>query len=73
MEQIRDERPDLVMIDSIQTMNHTDLSSSPGSVTQVRECTNAMMRCAKSLDVPILVVAFLLKQGQLVTVLGKEE
>ena len=55
VEQIRDERPDLVMIDSIQTMNHTDLSSSPGSVTQVRECTNAMMRCAKSLDVPILV------------------
>ena len=56
IEEIRSEQPDLVMIDSIQTMNHTDLNSSPGSVTQVRECTNAMMRCAKSLDIPILVV-----------------
>ncbi len=41
MEEIRSTQPDLVMIDSIQTMNHTDLTSSPGSVTQVRECTNA--------------------------------
>lgn len=63
VEEIRSERPDLVMIDSIQTMNHTDLSSSPGSVTQVRECTNAMMRCAKSLDVPIIVVGHVNKDG----------
>ena len=55
MEEIRTAtQPDLVMIDSIQTMNHTELNSSPGSVTQVRECTNAMMRCAKSLDIPII-------------------
>ena len=46
MEEIRSTQPDLVMIDSIQTMNYTELNSSPGSVTQVRECTNAMMRCA---------------------------
>ena len=52
------------MIDSIQTMNHTDLNSSPGSVTQVRECTNAMMRCAKSLDIPILVVGHVNKDGR---------
>ena len=44
-------------------MNHTDLNSSPGSVTQVRECTNAMMRCAKSLDIPILVVGHVNKDG----------
>ena len=63
VETIRSEKPDLVMIDSIQTMNHTDLNSSPGSVTQVRECTNAMMRCAKSLDIPIIVVGHVNKDG----------
>ena len=63
VEQIRSETPDLVMIDSIQTMNHTDLTSSPGSVTQVRECTNTMMRCAKALDIPIIVVGHVNKDG----------
>lgn len=63
VEQIRSEKPDLVMIDSIQTMNHTDLTSSPGSVTQVRECTNSMMRCAKALDIPIIVVGHVNKDG----------
>lgn len=63
VEQIRAEAPDLVMIDSIQTMNHTELTSSPGSVTQVRECTNTMMRCAKALDIPIIVVGHVNKDG----------
>lgn len=62
-EQIQEIKPDLVMIDSIQTMNHTDLSSSPGSVTQVRECTNLVMRTAKSLDIPIIVVGHVNKDG----------
>lgn len=63
VEQILSETPDLVMIDSIQTMNHTDLTSSPGSITQVRECTNVMMRCAKTLDIPIIVVGHVNKDG----------
>ena len=63
IEHIHAEKPDLVMIDSIQTMNHTDISSSPGSVTQVRECTNAIMRCAKSLDIPIIIVGHVNKDG----------
>ncbi len=62
-EQITQEKPDIVMIDSIQTMNHTDISSSPGSVTQVRECTNAIMRCAKSLDIPVILVGHVNKDG----------
>ena len=45
-EQIKSVKPDLVMIDSIQTMNLSELSSSTGSVTQVRECTNMLMRTA---------------------------
>lgn len=63
VEEIRSEKPDLVMIDSIQTMNHTDLNSSPGSITQVRECTNIMTRCAKSLDIPIIIVGHVNKDG----------
>ena len=63
MEEIRSDKPDIVMIDSIQTMNYTDLNSSPGSVTQVRECTNAVMRTAKSLDIPAIVVGHVNKDG----------
>ncbi len=63
IEQIRADRPDLVMIDSIQTMNFTDLNSSPGSVTQVRECTNAIMRASKALEIPTIVVGHVNKDG----------
>lgn len=60
---VQSEKPGLVMIDSIQTMNYTELSSSPGSVVQVRECTNIMMRCAKTLDIPIIIVGHMNKDG----------
>lgn len=60
---IKEESPELVVIDSIQTMNLTELNSSPGSVTQVRECTNMLMRCAKSLEIPIMVVGHVNKDG----------
>nr|WP_319488099.1 DNA repair protein RadA [uncultured Caproiciproducens sp.] len=63
IEQIRAHKPDLVMIDSIQTMNYTDMNSSPGSVTQVRECTNAVMRTAKSLEIPTILVGHVNKDG----------
>ncbi len=60
---IESERPDLVVIDSIQTMNLADLSSSPGSVTQVRESTAAIMRTIKSLDIPTFIVGHVNKDG----------
>jgi DNA repair protein RadA/Sms len=63
IEQVREHKPDLVMIDSIQTMNFTDLNSSPGSVTQVRECTNAVMRAAKFLEIPVIIVGHVNKDG----------
>lgn len=62
-EEIKSDKPDLVIIDSIQTMNLTQLNSSPGSVTQVRECTNLLMRTAKSLEIPIIVVGHVNKDG----------
>lgn len=60
---IQNEKPDLVMIDSIQTMNHTQLSSSPGSVTQVRECTNLLMKIGKTMEIPIIIVGHVNKDG----------
>lgn len=64
-ETIRQDRPDLVMIDSIQTMQLTELQSSVGSITQVRECTNYLMRVAKSLDIPLIIVGHVNKEGSI--------
>lgn len=64
-EYIRSEKPDLVIIDSIQTMNLTELSSSLGSVAQVRECTNCLMQTAKSLNIPTIVVGHVNKDGNI--------
>lgn len=57
------EQPDLMIVDSIQTMNLAEVSSSPGSVTQVRECTAAIMRAAKAVDLPVFVVGHVNKDG----------
>ena len=57
------ESPDLMIVDSIQTMNLAAVSSSPGSVTQVRECTAAIMRAAKERDIPVFVVGHVNKDG----------
>ncbi len=56
-------RPDLVMIDSIQTMSVEAVSSSPGSVTQVKESTNAFLHLAKREDVPVIIVGHVTKDG----------
>ena len=61
--QIQTAKPDIVMIDSIQTMNFKELNSSPGSVTQVRECTNILMRTSKALDIPCIIVGHVNKDG----------
>lgn len=57
--------PELVIIDSIQTMYHSSVSSSCGSVAQVRECTNFLMHTAKSLNIPIMIVGHVNKDGGL--------
>ncbi|WP_178668754.1 DNA repair protein RadA, partial [uncultured Eubacterium sp.] len=56
-------KPDIAIIDSIQTMSINQVSSSPGSITQVRECTNVFMHLAKSLGIPIFVVGHVNKDG----------
>lgn len=64
-EYIKNEKPDIVMIDSVQTMNISEVSSSAGSVTQVRECTNLFMRTAKNNDVSIILVGHVTKEGNI--------
>lgn len=57
------EKPEIVIIDSIQTMNISGISSAQGSVTQVRECTNMFMRTAKSEEIPMFIVGHVNKDG----------
>lgn len=58
-------KPDLVIIDSIQTMSLADISSYPGSVSQVRECTNLLMRTTKSLGITTIIVGHVNKDGNI--------
>lgn len=62
-EVIERKKPDMVVIDSIQTMFHEDISSAPGSVSQVRESTNILMQIAKGLGVSIFIVGHVTKEG----------
>jgi len=63
LEAIRTEKPDVVIVDSIQTVSLSEVASSPGSVTQVRECASALMREAKQNDIPIFIVGHVNKDG----------
>ena len=63
IETIKVEKPDIVIIDSIQTMVIDGVSSTAGSVTQVRESTNLFMHLAKSLGIPIFIVGHVNKDG----------
>lgn len=63
LETAKEQRPDVLIVDSIQTMRMGDLASSPGSVTQVRECTNLFMEYAKSEGVPVFIVGHVNKDG----------
>lgn len=60
---IRQTKPESVVIDSIQTMYSEDISSAPGSVSQVRESTNLLMQLAKGLGVSIFIVGHVTKEG----------
>lgn len=60
---IRKEKPDIVIIDSIQTMYSDGVDSAPGSVSQVRESTATLMKLAKGLGVTVFVVGHVTKEG----------
>ena len=60
---VTETKPDAVVIDSIQTIYREDISSAPGSVSQVRESTNTLMQIAKGLTIPIFIVGHVTKEG----------
>ena len=62
---VTETKPDAVVIDSIQTIYREDISSAPGSVSQVRESTNTLMQIAKGLTIPIFIVGHVNKEGTL--------
>ncbi len=61
--QIEQLNPSFVVIDSIQTIFREEVSSAPGSVSQVRECTSELMRIAKQNNIPIFIVGHVTKEG----------
>ena len=60
---IEQQTPDMVVIDSIQTMYNEEVGSAPGSVSQVRESTNILMQLAKGLGISIFIVGHVTKEG----------
>ncbi|MDE6151230.1 MAG: DNA repair protein RadA [Prevotella sp.] len=62
---MNDTHPDLVIIDSIQTIATDDVDSSPGSLTQVRECAAALLRYAKTSGTPIILIGHITKDGSI--------
>lgn len=62
-ETIRHIMPDITIIDSIQTVYNADVSSAPGSVSQVREATNVFLQIAKGIGVSVFIVGHVTKEG----------
>ena len=64
-EYIKNTKPELVIIDSIQTMYSDSMESSPGSISQVRECASAILKFAKQSGIPTLMVGHITKDGSI--------
>ena len=63
--QIKETQPNLVIIDSIQTVHSSHIESSPGSVSQVRECAAEFLRFAKETNTPVFMIGHITKEGSL--------
>lgn len=61
--QIEQLEPDIIIVDSIQTLHSAHIESTPGSVSQVRECTAELMRFAKETDTPVFLIGHITKDG----------
>ena len=62
---IKEVQPELVVIDSIQTISTEDVESSAGSIAQVRECASSLLRFAKTSGVPVILIGHITKEGTL--------
>lgn len=63
LEHIKAVGPDLVVVDSIQTMATEDVESSPGSVSQIRECAALLLKFAKESNIPVILIGHINKEG----------
>jgi len=57
--------PELIIIDSIQTVYYSEMESAPGSIAQVRECTQKILKFAKQKEIPIIIIGHVTKEGYL--------
>lgn len=64
-ENLRSEKYEICIIDSIQTMFSSSISSAPGSVSQVKECTFLLLRLAKELQISIFIIGHITKEGSI--------
>ncbi len=62
---IKEVQPEMVIVDSIQTISTEDVETSPGSITQVRECAAALLRFAKTSGIPVILIGHINKEGTL--------
>ena len=65
LEQVKQTRPQLLIIDSIQTLFSEDLESAPGTISQVRDCTAQLLRMAKENHLPVILIGHITKDGSL--------
>lgn len=64
-EAVKKVQPELIVVDSIQTIYHPEISSAPGSVSQVRESTQSLMHIAKQMNIATFIVGHVTKEGQI--------
>ena len=64
-EHVKEEQPDLLVVDSIQTIATEEVESSAGSIAQVRECASSLLRFAKTSGVPVILIGHITKEGTL--------
>jgi DNA repair protein RadA/Sms len=64
-QQIQEVQPSILVVDSIQTLQTNTIDSSPGSISQIRECTSELMTFAKSSGVPVLLIGHINKDGNI--------
>ncbi|MDK8288537.1 MAG: DNA repair protein RadA, partial [Staphylococcus lugdunensis] len=62
---VSETKPDILVVDSIQTIYHPEIASAPGSVSQVRESTQSLMNIAKQMDIATFIVGHVTKEGQI--------
>lgn len=65
MESVEETKPDILIVDSIQTLYHEENDSSPGSISQVKDCTMALMNLSKSQGITVFVVGHINKDGNI--------